>query len=315
MFLFFSLRTAAEVHHQDTAEDHQGGKHLLPTEGIHAEADADGGGNDGLHVGVHAYQRRADTFLPHGDEEVSDEGSADDEVSQFGKEGAREGGIVDGDNLMSGKGKRHEGGKKEYPLHERDHRIAGYEGFEEAQVERETETVCYDEQDTRKTRLTRSIGNTDTVEYQEDDAYKTDCHSSSLAQSDRFLQSECGNEHRQDGRNGAHDGAIHRCDVGDGNKEGYLCEEEAEDGGKENLHKILPFDLLTWGKQRNEPKEQTRTDGAQAKERHGRDEVAARQVLAYDDVDAKDGVGNEARQMAEKFGVHAQFIRHKDKRT
>ncbi len=160
------LRTTAEVHHQDTAEDHEGGKHLLPTEGVHAEADADGGGNDGLHVGVHAHQRRSDALLTDGDEEVGDEGGADDEVSQFGKEGAREGGIVDGDNLMSGKGKRHEGGEKEYPFHERHHRIAGYEGFEDAQVERETEAVGYDEQDACKTRLTRSIGNTDTVEYQ-----------------------------------------------------------------------------------------------------------------------------------------------------
>ena len=48
------LRTTAEIHHHDTTEDHEGGKNLLPTEGVHAQADADGGGDDGLHVGVHA---------------------------------------------------------------------------------------------------------------------------------------------------------------------------------------------------------------------------------------------------------------------
>ena len=48
------LCTTAEVYHHDTTEDHEGGKNLLPTEGVHAEADADGGGDDGLHVGVHA---------------------------------------------------------------------------------------------------------------------------------------------------------------------------------------------------------------------------------------------------------------------
>lgn len=124
------LRTTAEVHHHDTAEDHEGGKHLLPTEGVHAEADADGGGDDGLHVGVHADQGRADTFLSYRDEEIGDKGGTDDEVSKLGEESAREGGIVDSGYLVAGKGKRHEGGEKEYPLHERDHRIACNERFE-----------------------------------------------------------------------------------------------------------------------------------------------------------------------------------------
>ena len=62
------LRTTAEVHHHDTAEDHEGGKHLLPTEGVHAQADADGGGDDGLHVGVHAHERRAYAWLANGNE-------------------------------------------------------------------------------------------------------------------------------------------------------------------------------------------------------------------------------------------------------
>ena len=93
----------------------------MPTEGVHAEADADGGGNDGLHVRVHADQGWADALLSYRDEEIGDEGGADDEVSKLRKECAREGGIIDGGYLVAGKRKRHEGGEKEYPLHERDH--------------------------------------------------------------------------------------------------------------------------------------------------------------------------------------------------
>ena len=293
------LRTTAEVYHHDTTEDHEGGKNLLPTEGVHAEADADGGGDDGLHVGVHADQGRTDTLLSYRDEEIGDEGGADDEVSKLGEESAREGGIVDGGYLVTGKGKRHEGGEKKYPLHERDHRIAGNEGFEKPQVERETEAIGYDEQDAYKACLTRCIGDTHTIEDEENDSEKTDGHTARFAHSDGFFQGKGGNEHRQDGRDGAHDGAIHGSDVGDGYQESYLREEESEDGGKEYLHKVLPLDLFARGEQGDEPKEQPGTDGAQAEERHGRDEVAARQVFTDDDVDAKDGVCNEACQVAE----------------
>ena len=124
------LRTTAEVHHYDTTEDHEGGKNLLPTEGVHAEADADGGGDDGLHVGVHADQGGTNALLPYRDEEIGNEGGADDEVSKLREEGARKGGIVDRNYLVAGKGKRHKGGEKEYPLHERGHRITGNERFE-----------------------------------------------------------------------------------------------------------------------------------------------------------------------------------------
>ena len=66
------LRTTAEVHHHDTTEDHEGCKNLLPTEGVHAETDTDGGGDDGLHVGIHADQGRTDALLPYRDKEIGD---------------------------------------------------------------------------------------------------------------------------------------------------------------------------------------------------------------------------------------------------
>ena len=298
------LRTTAEVHHHDTAEDHEGGKNLLPTEGVHAETDTDGGGDDGLHVGIHADQGRTDALLPYRDKEIGDKSGTNDEISKLGKEGARESCIVDGSDLVSGKGKRHEGGEKEYPLHERDHWIARNERFEYTQVERETEAIGYDEQDANEARLTRSIGDTDTIENEENDSEKTDGHTACFAQGNRFFQSKSGNKHRQDGRNGAHDGAIHGSDVWDSDKESNLREEKAKHRGKEYLQKILPLDFLTRSKQGDKPKEQPCTDGAQAKECHRGNEMAARQVFTDDDVDAKDRVCDEACQVAKKFGVH-----------
>ena len=295
------LRTTAEVHHHDTTEDHEGSKNLLPTEGVHAETDADGGGDDGLHVGIHADQGRADALLSYRDEEIGDEGGADDEVSKLGEEGAREGGIVDGGYLVAGKGKRHEGGEKEYPLHKRDHRIAGYERFEKPQVKRETEAIGDDEQDAHKGCLTRSIGDSHTIEDEEDDSEKTDGHTACFTQSDGFFQGKGGNEHRQNRRNGTHDGAIHGSDVGDGNQESYLCKEKAKHRGKKYLHKILPLNFSTRSEQGDNPKKQSCTDGAQAEECHGRDKVAARQVFANNDIDAKDGVCDKTGQVAKKL--------------
>ena len=88
---FLTPCTTAEVYKHDSAEDHEGGQYLLPTEGVHSQADADGGGDDGLHVGVHAYQCGTDALLTNGDEEVSDESGAHDEVGQLEQEGAGEG--------------------------------------------------------------------------------------------------------------------------------------------------------------------------------------------------------------------------------
>lgn len=114
--LFFSvsleelpLRTTAEVHHHDTTEDHEGGKYLLPTKSVHAEADADGGGNDGLYVGVHADQGRTDTLLTYRDEEVGDKGGTNDEVSQLRKVCSRECAVIESEDFLACKREREEG--------------------------------------------------------------------------------------------------------------------------------------------------------------------------------------------------------------
>ena len=57
----------------------------MPSKGVHAEANADGGGNDGLHIGVHAHQGGAYALLTNGDKEVSDEGCTHNEVGKLKK--------------------------------------------------------------------------------------------------------------------------------------------------------------------------------------------------------------------------------------
>ena len=73
----------------------------MPTEGIHAKADADGGGNDGLHVGVHADQGRTDTLLTYRDEEIGDKGGANDEVSQLRNVCSRECAVIESEDFLA----------------------------------------------------------------------------------------------------------------------------------------------------------------------------------------------------------------------
>ena len=55
----------AVTYNNHTAENHDGGKHLLPREHLHADGDAYYNGNNRLDVAVHTYERRSDTFLSH----------------------------------------------------------------------------------------------------------------------------------------------------------------------------------------------------------------------------------------------------------
>lgn len=82
--MLFWVCTFAVIHHYHTSEYHQRCQHFLPCQAVHADTDADHDGDDGLHIRVHADQRRTDTFLSYRDEEIGDECGAHDEESQFG---------------------------------------------------------------------------------------------------------------------------------------------------------------------------------------------------------------------------------------
>ena len=80
----FWVCTFAVIHHYHASEYHQRCQHLLPCQAVHADTDADHNGDDGLHIRVHADQRRTDTFLSYRNEKIGDECGAHDEESQFG---------------------------------------------------------------------------------------------------------------------------------------------------------------------------------------------------------------------------------------
>ena len=67
-----------------------------------------------------------------------------------------------------------------------------------------------------------------TVEYQVDDTQETDEHTTRFAPRDRFFQGVCGNEHRVNGRQRTHDGAVHRRNIRYRNQKGDLRDEEAQ---------------------------------------------------------------------------------------
>lgn len=142
------LCTTAKVHQHHTTEYHEGRQHLLPTERVHPHTNADGGGNDGLHIGVHAHQGRTDSLLPYRNKEIGNKCSTHNQVRQFEKKSIGECGVFERKYLTSCKWQGKECREQEYPLHERDHRIASDERFEQPQVKRETEAIGNDEEDT-----------------------------------------------------------------------------------------------------------------------------------------------------------------------
>lgn len=79
MCAVLSFCGAAAGYEDNASKYHCGGKDFLPAEGVHAYVDAYGYGNDGLHIGVHAHERRAYALLANGNEQIGDEGGKDDE--------------------------------------------------------------------------------------------------------------------------------------------------------------------------------------------------------------------------------------------
>ena len=251
--------TLTVIHHHHTPEYHQRCQHLLPSQGIHTDADTDHDGDDGLHIRVHANQRRTDALLPQWDEEIGDEGGAHDEERQFREISSREAARVKLHQFAVSPSPREGSGKKENPLHEGDDRILLDNRLEQPQIEREGQPVQHHEQDTLQVSLCGSSAARHTVQYQVDDAQEADEHTARFAPRDRLLQGIGGNEHGVDGRQRTHDGAVHRRDVRYRHQKGDLRDEEAQQRSHQNLAHVLLLDLLFRQEARNEPEERTRT--------------------------------------------------------
>ena len=75
----------ALVDNPHAGEDENHGDDLVPVHRVETDGNADDGGDDWLHVVVHAHEGGTQTFLPDGDQEVGDEGREEHHVGNLPK--------------------------------------------------------------------------------------------------------------------------------------------------------------------------------------------------------------------------------------
>ena len=75
------------THNPHSAENADDSYHFLPRKAIHADADADYDGYDGLQIRIEADEGGAYVFLPDGHEEICHECSKEDDVEGLEHDG------------------------------------------------------------------------------------------------------------------------------------------------------------------------------------------------------------------------------------
>ena len=188
---------AGAADEDDAADDEDGGEEFLPGEGVEADPDADGGGEDGLEVGVHADQGRAQAFLSERNQEVGNEGGEEDQVADFPADASRDGGEVGLQETPEREGQGQEQREEEHPLHEGHHVVLADQRAEKAQVQREAQAVDQQEHDTQRGRMVHTAG-MDGVVDQVQHAGETERHATGFLPGNRLTQKEKGEEHGED---------------------------------------------------------------------------------------------------------------------
>ena len=237
--VFLFLRTSAIAHDDYSAEDHHGSGDLLPCQGVHAYADADDDGYDGLYIAVHAHEGWPDAFLTYWDEEICYECRADYQVGQFGELDMRNGSPVKRDYFFPGKRGRYCKCKKEYPFHECNYMIFSYQRLEYSKIHGKAQTVQNDHEYAEQSGFGSASNVAGFADDEIDDAGKADCNSCGLLPGYGLLDGDGGYGHCIYRRHGSEDGAVHRGDVWDAYEEGYLAGEEAQHRGCEYLQIIF----------------------------------------------------------------------------
>ena len=118
---------------------------LLPCEVVQTYDDADDGGDDGLHIVVHADQSGPQALLPDGDEEIRDEGGEKHHESHLPRHTTLNLSKRNVYQVFNIEGNGHQHGKQEHPLHEGDHIVFGDEWAEDAEIEGEGQAVDHHE--------------------------------------------------------------------------------------------------------------------------------------------------------------------------
>ena len=143
--LFLRYRRPALVNDPNTREDQHHGNGFLPSEVVQTYDDADDGGDDGLHIVVHADQRGSQALLPDGDEEIRDESGEKHHKSDLPRHRALYLSERNVYQVFDIEGNGHQHGKQEHPLHESDRIVFRDERAENAEIEGKGQAVDHHE--------------------------------------------------------------------------------------------------------------------------------------------------------------------------
>ena len=211
---------------------------------VQADDDADDGGDNGLHVVVHADQGRAQAFLSDGDEEISDESGEENHKSNLPRHAALYLSERYVYQVFDVKGYGHQHGKQEHPLHEGDHVVFRDERTENAEVEGEGQAVDDHEHDAQGLGLGSTAAQSHRVENQDQNACQTHQNAAHFLKSNRLFQDDGRHNHGQDGSAGVGDARVDGGRHGDGLQETPLGEKQTQHGGYEDLPQVVQRDFF-----------------------------------------------------------------------
>ena len=123
---------------------------LLPGKVVQTDDDADDGGDDGLHIIVHADQRGSQALLPDRDEEIGNESGKKHHERHLPQHAALNLAERYMGQALDVEGHGHQHGEQEHPLHKGDHVVFRDERAENAEIEGEGQAVDDHEDDTQR---------------------------------------------------------------------------------------------------------------------------------------------------------------------
>ena len=237
-------RRPALANDPDTRKDQHHGQSLLPGEVVQTDDDADDGGDDGLHVVVHADQSGSQALLPDGDEEIGDKSGEEHHVGYLPRYAGFYLSQRDVNQTLDVERQRHQHGEQEHPLHEGNHVVFRDERTEDAEIKGKGQAVDDHEDNAQRLGLGSAATQSHRVENQDQNAGQTHQNAAHFLEGDGLLQDDGRHNHGQDGRAGVGDARVDGGRHGDGFQEAPLGEEQAQHGGYEDLPQVVQRHLF-----------------------------------------------------------------------
>lgn len=300
LFMHFWHRSPALVDDVNATKDQNHGHDFQPSHLVQTDGDADDGGNGGLHIVVHADQRRTDAFLPDGDKEIGNESGKNHHEGHLPKHLALHLPKRHADKVFRVERQGHQHGKQEHPLHEGHHVVFRNQRTENAEIQGKRERIDDGQHDAHRLGLRRAATETHRVENQNQDTGKAHKDAADFLARDGFFQDDGSHNHGQDGRAGVGDAQVDGGRHRDGFQEADLGEVKPQHGSHENLGQVFRVHLFLGHEERHEPKQDGGTRRPQAKQIHWAQHTCVGDVLAADDVEPKNAVGTKTSEVPDK---------------